>query len=100
MSAKLAWIEHPGLDRGNSGAHSAEINVGIALMGVYHIDSTPVPKLQVDLPRPILMVPSDHQLGSRRRQLRREIEWPLLSHSFDHSFAHASRGKFTHTFDN
>ena len=56
-------------------------------MGVHDVEAAPVPRLQVDRPRPVLVVPGDHEPAARGHEPRRRVERSLRPRRLEHAFA-------------
>src|SRR5690606_26228777 len=80
-------------NRGDRFPHALTYDLGIALVGVDHVDPAPVPELHVDLPRSILMVPGNDQPPTFTGQLTRQLGRPLLTDRLDHAVAEKTSGK-------
>src|SRR5438876_9785022 len=56
-------------------------------MSIDHVQSTPIPKLQIHLSGAVLMIAGDDQAAALAGELGGQVERPLLADGFDHSIA-------------
>src|SRR5690625_1107841 len=99
VSEKRPGIEFAARNGCKSILQAFEITGGFAFVGIDDIESAPIPKLHVDLPRPVLMIPSDDEAAADFRQFAGKIKRFCKPGCFDRAIAKIAVGKFLNLFD-
>ena len=93
MRVERRRIESAGRDQTRRLLDAARINRRVALVGVDHVETTPVPRLHVDAARAVLMEARDHQAAAHARECAGEIQCLLLAGGLDHTVAQDAAGQ-------
>jgi hypothetical protein len=72
--------------------HTANVFLGLPLVRIDYIQTTPVPPLQIDSALSVLVIARDHQPRSRACQLGGDIQSFLGSYALDHTLVASTGG--------
>ena len=67
--------------------NAVDVNSRIPLVGIDYVESTPVPKLHVNLARSTLVITGNNEAAALARELTGNIERPLFSRALDNNVA-------------
>src|SRR5690242_10208223 len=99
---RVEWSEvQVAIDYGiNGGAQPCHIDLRVSLMGIDDIETTPIPKLHVDLAWLILMVAGNEEASTNARQFGGKIQRPLGANRFDYTITAFIARQFFDLIDN